>query len=88
MVMYQILFSERAEKDKILLKQGGLDEKAKALLDIIANSPFQNPPPYERLQGAFKGHYSRRINIQHRLDYTVNAQEKIIIIFRMWSHYA
>lgn len=49
--MYIIRFSKQADKDKKLLKRAGLDLKVRKLLDIIAENPFQNPPPYEGLVG-------------------------------------
>ena len=94
--MYIIRFSKQADKDKKLLKGAGLDSKAKNLLNIIAENPFQNPPPYEGLVGNLNGYYSRRINIQHRLVYQVYTEsvvldgveyEGTIKIARMWSHY-
>lgn len=94
--MYIIRFSKRADKDKKLLKGAGLVLKAKTLLDMIAENPFQNPPPYEGLVGNLNGYYSRRINIQHRLVYQVYnepavidgiAYEGTIKVIRMWSHY-
>ena len=94
--MYLIRFSKQADKDKKLLKGAGLDAKAKNLLNIIADNPFQNPPPYEGLVGNLNGYYSRRINIQHRLVYQVYTEpvvmdeveyEGTIKIARMWSHY-
>ena len=95
--MYLVKFSKQADKDKKLLKGAGLVSKAKKLLDIIAENPFQNPPPYEGLVGNLSGYYSRRINIQHRLVYQV-YNEPIIIdgveyqgtvkVVRMWTHYS
>ena len=94
--MYIIRFSKQADKDKKLLKGVGLVLKAKSLLNIIAENPFQNPPPYEGLVGNLNGYYSRRINIQHRLVYQVYSEpvvvegieyEGTIKIVRMWSHY-
>ncbi len=85
--MYTLKFSKLAVKDAGNLKSAGLDNKAKRLLDIIKNDPFQNPPPYEKLIGDLKGMYSRRINIQHRLVYSVDEENKIIRILRMWKHY-
>ena len=85
--MYQIKLSRQAQKDKKLLKQSGLDQKAIKLLKIIANDPFQTPPPYEKLVGNLQGKYSRRINIQHRILYSVHDQDKIVFIYRMWTHY-
>ena len=37
MVEYKIIFSKLADKDKKLLKQAGLENIAKELLDIISN---------------------------------------------------
>ena len=94
--MYIIRFSKQADKDKKLLKGTGLVLKAKKLLDIIAENPFQNPPPYEGLVGNLSGYYSRRINIQHRLVYQVYDDPVVvdgveyqgtIKIIRMWTHY-
>lgn len=94
--MYIIRFSKQADKDKRLLKGAGLDLKAKSLLNIIAENPFQNPPPYEGLVGNLNGYYSRRINIQHRMVYQVFDDpivmegleyEGTVKIVRMRSHY-
>jgi len=60
---------------------------AKELVEIIKKNPFQTPPPYEKLVGNLAGKYSRRINIKHRLVYSVLEEEKTIIVLRMWSHY-
>lgn len=94
--MYLIRFSKQADKDKKLLKEAGLDKKAKELLNIIGENPFQNPPPYEGLIGSLNGFYSRRINLKHRLVYHVVCEKVVfndkeyegtIKIDRMWSHY-
>ena len=91
-----IRFSKQADKDKKLLKGAGLAPKAKKLLDLIAENPFQNLPPYEGLLGNLSGYYSRRINIQHRLVYQVYNESVVINeveyqgtikIVRMWTHY-
>ena len=85
--MWQIKFTKAAEKDKKLLKQAGLDAKAKKLLNVIASDPFQTPPSYEKLIGDLKGYYSRRINIQHRIVYRVYQDLQIVVIHAMWTHY-
>ena len=85
--MWEIKFTKAAEKDKKLLKQAGLDLKAKKLLNIIAEDPFQIPPSYEKLVGDLKGYYSRRINIQHRIVYKVYTDSKIVVVHAMWTHY-
>ena len=85
--MWDVRFSKNAEKDKKLLKQAGLEGKAKALLNVIRVDPFKNPPAYEKLVGDLRGYYSRRINIQHRLVYKVDQDKKIVEVRSMWSHY-
>ena len=84
---YTILFTKEAEKDKKLLKQAGLDKKAKKILDVMMINPFQNPPRYEKLIGDLEGYYSRRINIKHRIVYRVIENLKTVVVHAMWTHY-
>ena len=85
--MYEIVFSSHAEKDKKLVKQAGLEKRVRALLAVISENPFQNPPRYEKLVGDLAGFYSRRINAQHRLVYQVYTEKRIVKILTMWGHY-
>jgi Txe/YoeB family toxin of toxin-antitoxin system len=95
--MYRIVYTKQAVKDIKNLKSCGLDRKARELIEVIRNDPFQNPPAYEKLVGNLQGYSSRRINIQHRIVYQV-YEEKFTIddmeyqgtvkIIRMWTHYA
>lgn len=85
--MYRVVFGKQAQKDKGLLKQAGLDGKAKALLNLMSENPYANPPAYEKLCGDLNGCYSRRINRQHRIVYMVYETEKVVKILRMWTHY-
>lgn len=84
---WEIVYARHAQKDAQKLVASGLKGKTQELLAIIKENPFQNPPPYEKLVGDLSGAYSRRINIQHRLDYEVFQEQKIIKVLRMWSHY-
>lgn len=85
--MYSIVYYKKAVKDIPKLKEAKLDKKAKALIDLIRQDPFQTPPPYEKLQGDLSGAYSRRINIKHRLVYQVIEDQKTVKIISMWTHY-
>lgn len=85
---FQIFITKAAQKDKEKIKQyPALRKNVQNLLDVIKVNPFQNPPPYERLLGNLNSCYSRRINVQHRLVYTVDEENKIIKIISMWTHY-
>ena len=85
--MYQIVYTKTAVKDIPNPKSSHLDKRAKALIELIRQNPFQNPPAYEKLVGDLKGLYSRRINNQHRLVYQVYEEEKTIKIISLWTHY-
>ena len=94
---YKLEFSRQSKKDSLLLEQSGLDGKAKKLLGIIKNNPFE--PPFEKLVRDLKGCFSRRINKQHRIVYEILPNDEnlkdekgltyhgIVHVLRMWTHY-
>ncbi|MDZ7662824.1 Txe/YoeB family addiction module toxin [Thiohalophilus sp.] len=84
---WTLVYTQQAQKDARKLAASGLKNKAQALLAVLENNPFQNPPPYEKLIGDLSGAYSRRINIQHRLVYQVLEEERVVKVLRLWSHY-
>ncbi|MBS6062531.1 MAG: Txe/YoeB family addiction module toxin [Peptostreptococcaceae bacterium] len=88
MVEYKILIHKKAQKDKVRIEKiKKLKEKVSALIDILKINPYQNPHPYEKLVGDLKGACSRRIDIKHRLVYTVDEENKNVKILSMWTHY-
>ena len=82
-----VVYASQAQKDAKKLAYSGLKGKAQDLLAMLAENPFQSPPPYEKLVGDLAGAYSRRINIQHRLVYQVLEEDRIVKVLRMWTHY-
>jgi toxin YoeB len=86
-VSWAIVYAKQAMKDAKKLAASGLKPKAQELITILANDPFQKPPPFEKLVGDLAGAYSRRINIQHRIVYEVFIEERVVRILRMWTHY-
>lgn len=85
--MYLIVYTKKATNDIPKLKAAKLDNKAKALINLVRENPFQTPPPYEKLQGDLQGAYSRRINIKHRFVYEVVEDKKTVKIISLWNHY-
>ena len=76
--MYRIIYDKQAVKDIKNLKSARLDDKAKKLIEVIRETPFQNPPPYEALVYQV---YSEPVEWKGmRYDGTVK-------IIRMWTHY-
>lgn len=87
MVSWEVVYAKQAIKDAKKLTASGLKANAQELLAVLADAPFQNPPPFERLVGDLVGAYSRRINIQHRIVYEVFTKERTVRVLRMWTHY-
>ncbi len=85
--MYSIVYTKRAANDVPKLKAAKLDGKAKVLIELLRENPYQSPPTWKKLQGDLLGAYSRRINIKHRLVYQVFEAEKVVKIISMWTHY-
>ena len=85
--MYTIVYTKAAVKDIPKLKAAHLDDKAKALIAVIRENPYQTPPSYEKLVRDLKGLHARRINQQHRLVYEVLEAEKTVKVISLWSHY-
>jgi Txe/YoeB family toxin of toxin-antitoxin system len=82
---WTIEFTRHALKDVKKLKAVHLEANVKDLLEILKQNPYE--PPYEKLSGNLKGYYSRRINIKHRLVYSIDEQTKIIKVVSVWTHY-
>ena len=82
---WTIEFTRNALKDVKKLKAIHLEANVKDLLEILKQNPYE--PPYEKLSGNLKGYYSRRINIKHRLVYSIDEQTKTIKVVSVWTHY-
>ena len=84
---WRLVYTKQAQKDAEKVAASGLKPKAQALLAILAENPYQTPPPFEKLVGDLAGAYSRRISIQHRLVYQVLDDSETVKVLRMWTHY-
>jgi Txe/YoeB family toxin of toxin-antitoxin system len=84
---WRVVVTRQAQKDARKLAAAGLRSKAERLLALLAEDPFRNPPPFEKLVGDLAGFYSRRINIHHRLVYQVYSEERVVKVVRLWTHY-
>lgn len=82
---FNVEIKKRAKKDLPKLKQANLNKKFDELVSVLIVNPFQTPPPYEKLVNM--PYYSRRLNITHRLVYSVDVENKLVVIESVWSHY-
>jgi len=86
-VSWTLVYTNQARRDARKLAKSGLKPQTERLLEILAQDPYQTPPPYEKLVGDLAGACSRRINIQHRLVYQVLDDIQTVKVIRMWTHY-
>ena len=91
-----MIFTKQAAKDAKKLKEAGLEKKGTQLAEIVRANPFSTHPAFEGLVGSLEGLYSRRISLQHRFVYTVDATpatvggkqfQGTVRVVRMWTRY-
>lgn len=73
--MYRITLSEQARKDYLYFTQSGnkaILNKIKTLLEDIAAHPYTGIGKPEPLKYELAGKWSRRINAEHRIVYSVH----------------
>ena len=86
---WRVVFSREAQKDarKLASASPPLKQRGQELIELLAEEPWRSPSPFEALVGDLRGAYSRRINIQHRLVYSVEADQQLVKVLRLQSHY-
>lgn len=85
--MRKIIFTKQAEEELLDFQENTpkLFDKIKILIENIQETPFAGLGKPEALKHQFKGFWSRRINIEHRLVYKVETDE--IIVVQCKGHY-
>ena len=88
--MYRIIFTKQAQKDyRFWVSTGNLSiiKKITELLEDIATHPFTGIGKPELLKFDLSGKWSRRINTEHRIIYSVNNEKIEIYVLSMKHHY-
>ena len=89
--MYRITLSEQARKEYLYFSQSdnkAILNKIAALLNDIAEHPYTGLGKPEPLKYELAGKWSRRINSEHRLIYSVHDDMIEVYIFSMRYHYS
>jgi toxin YoeB len=89
--MYKIIFNKQAEKDYsywVLSGNTVVVKKIDELLEDIAAHPFTGIGKPEPLKYDLSGKWSRRINAEHRIVYSVNGEMIKVYVFSMKYHYS
>jgi toxin YoeB len=84
----RLVFSQKAWEDYLWFQENdrNLLKRVNQLLKDIRRSPFEGIGKPEALKGNLAGHWSRRINDEHRIVYTAASTEIVVISCR--HHYS
>lgn len=88
--MYRITLSEQARKEFLYFSQSGnksVMNKIAALLKDIAEHPYTGIGKPESLKYELAGYWSRRINSEHRIIYSVSEKDITIYVLSIKYHY-
>ena len=84
---YSIRGKSGAKRDLKKIKGSYLEKNFLYIINQLKEDPYHNNQSFEKLVPPIKGFYSRRINVQHRVVYKINEEEKTVIIYSAWGHY-
>ena len=65
----------------------GVMKKVELLLLAISENPYTGIGQVEQLKHELVGKWSRRINNEHRIVYSINEEKQLITIHSMYGHY-
>ena len=87
--MYKLDYTDKAKEDMQRLKR----EEPKAflklgkLLEELMDHPQMGTSKPEQQKGDRAGQWSRRITKKHRLIYTINDTEVLVLVLSSYGHY-
>ena len=86
--MYEIELTAEAERHLIFWSKNDKKtlKRIRALIANMQETPYAGFGKPEALRHEWSGIYSRRIDSQHRLVYTVNEEQQLITIHLMRYH--
>ncbi len=85
--MWQVEIRNSAKSDLKKLKKSHLKESFIAIVKQLKKDPYKNNQGFEKLVPPVAKKYSRRLNIQHRVVYSIDDKNKTVNIWSAWTHY-
>jgi len=84
---YSISIKNSAKSDLKKIKHSQLKSQFLKIVETLKEDPYSPSQSFEKLQPKHLARYSRRINHQHRVVYTIDEDNKEVFILSAWSHY-
>ena len=88
--MYTLYFTEVADADVLRWKKSGqkiVMNRISKLLADIQEHPYIGIGKPEPLRVELAGKYSRRINDEHRIIYSIDEIHQTITVYSLYGHY-
>ncbi|AKP67624.1 Txe/YoeB family addiction module toxin [Companilactobacillus ginsenosidimutans] len=85
--MYTITIKSQAKNDLKKIKGSKLEKNFLKIINTLRHDPFENSRSFEKLVPPISRFYSRRINILHRVVYTVDNESKTVTIWYAYGQY-
>ena len=82
MQVYEIRITKRGSRDIRQLSAKMISKLKSVLSEVIAKTPYEG----KRLVGDVAGNFSLRLNIQDRIVYSIDEDNKIVYIKRARTH--
>ncbi|MDR1437394.1 MAG: Txe/YoeB family addiction module toxin [Candidatus Symbiothrix sp.] len=87
---WNLIFKPKSLEDRDFFKKSGnkpLMKKIQRLLEELESHPETGTGKPEKLKENLSGYWSRRINDEHRIIYTINDEAKTVEIYSFRNHY-
>lgn len=86
---YSVDYTDKAIEGLIRLRDSEPKAyaKAKRLIEELKEHPKTGTGKPEQLKGDRSGQWSRRISDRHRMVYTINDTEVLVLILTAYGHY-
>ena len=86
-IVFNVSSQNFTKSDLKKLNQSNLVAAFQAITAQLAENPFFPNQSLKKLTPPGLGKYSRRLNAQHRVVYTVDRVTKVVSIWSAWIHY-
>jgi len=87
MTEWHITVAKSARGDLKKVRKSYLNAQFMTIVSTLRQDPFTPTQSFEKLTPPAAGKYSRRLNSQHRIVYSVDKINHEIKILSAWSHY-
>ncbi|MHA8138562.1 Txe/YoeB family addiction module toxin [Lactobacillaceae bacterium Scapto_B20] len=84
---WNVNIKSTAKGDLRKVMKSNLRDRFESIVNTLSINPFEPTQSFEKLTPPGNGLYSRRINGQHRVVYSIDNEHKTVDILSCWGHY-